>query len=160
MRQDTLLFLLNDESGEILLAMKKRGFGVGKYNGVGGKVQAGESVAAAAVREAEEEIGVKVAEADLVDVARLTFLFKDKPDWSIACQVYFARRWAGQPTESEEMAPEWFDRQAIPYDRMWVDDKYWLPMVLRGDYVSATFNFNHDGSGLIAYDIKGTSRTL
>ncbi|MDO8590857.1 MAG: NUDIX domain-containing protein, partial [bacterium] len=59
MRLTTLCFLVRDD--EVLLAMKKRGFGVGKFNGVGGKVTAGESVLEAMIREAKEEIRVKIA---------------------------------------------------------------------------------------------------
>jgi len=156
MRQDTLVFLVNDDTQELLLAMKKRGFGVGKLNGVGGKVQAGEPIEAAAVREAQEEVLVRIQEKDLVKVAELTFHFKDKPEWSINCHVFFTRTWEGEPAESEEMAPEWFDISNLPFDRMWIDDKYWLPMVLRGDYVQAEFNFNNDGSELLLYKINGS----
>ena len=156
MRQDTLVFLLNDETQELLLAMKKRGFGVGKLNGVGGKVQAGETIEAAAVREAQEEVSVRIQEKDLVKVAELVFHFKDKPEWSINCHVFFARAWEGEPKESEEMEPEWFDISNLPFDRMWVDDKYWLPMVLRGDYVQAELNFNNNGSELLLYKINGS----
>jgi 8-oxo-dGTP pyrophosphatase MutT (NUDIX family) len=66
----TLLFLITED--KILLAMKKRGFGTGKWNGVGGKIESGESLEAALVRECQEEIGVTptswrpVAELDFV----------------------------------------------------------------------------------------------
>ena len=160
MRQDTLLFLLNDDTQELLLAMKKRGFGVGKLNGVGGKVQPEESVEASAVREAQEEVGVVISQDDLVKVGELTFQFANKSEWSINCHVFFVRKWTGNPAESEEMAPEWFSCADIPYSRMWVDDKYWLPMVLRGDYIKAVFNFNNDGSILLSYDITGTGAAL
>jgi ADP-ribose pyrophosphatase YjhB (NUDIX family) len=160
MRQDTLVFLLKDDTQEILLAMKKRGFGAGKFNGAGGKVQQGESIEAAAVRETEEEVCVKVAEQDLVKVAEHMFHFQDKPEWDIQCHVFFTRAWAGEPAESEEMAPEWFDRSQLPFDRMWVDDKYWLPMVLRGDYVKGTFHFSNDGSVLLQYTLEGAPRKL
>lgn len=53
----TLLFLVRDD--EILLAMKKRGFGANRYNGVGGKLDPGETVEQTLVRESEEEISVK-----------------------------------------------------------------------------------------------------
>ncbi len=155
MRQDTLVFLLKDETAEILLAMKKRGFGMGKLNGLGGKVAPGESIEAGAVREAHEEAGVTIVEKDLVKVAELTFHFDGKPDWDINCHVFFARTWSGEPVETEEMAPEWFSRESIPFEKMWIDDKYWVPMVLRGDYVQAQFNFNNDGSALRTYTIAG-----
>lgn len=158
MRQDTLLFLLKDDTQEILLAMKKRGFGVGKLNGVGGKVQKEETVEAAAVREAYEEIGVVVAEQDLIKMGELSFSFEGKPDWDIFCHVFVVHSWSGEPAESEEMAPEWCNQNAIPFERMWVDDKYWVPMVLRGDYVKASFSFTNDGSALRAYSIVGAPR--
>ncbi|MDR0650832.1 MAG: NUDIX domain-containing protein [Candidatus Peribacteria bacterium] len=53
--QTTLVFLFNLQ-GQLLLAMKKRGFGVGKWSGPGGKVEEGESISQAAVREVEEEV--------------------------------------------------------------------------------------------------------
>ncbi len=160
MRQVTLLFLLNDEMQEILLAMKKRGFGVGNYNGVGGKVGAGESIAEAAVREAREEIEVEIDPTDLVQVADILFTFDNKPEWEQHCNIFFVRRYSGEPKESEEMAPKWFSRGEIPFEQMWVDDKYWLPLVLRGDYVQGEFNFTHDGAHIITYTLKGAPRGL
>ena len=62
MKTTTLCFLVKE--GEVLLAMKKRGFGVGKWNGVGGKVKEGEDVFLSAVREIKEEIGVDVEPAE------------------------------------------------------------------------------------------------
>jgi 8-oxo-dGTP diphosphatase/2-hydroxy-dATP diphosphatase len=46
-------------SWRILLGMKKRGFGMGKWNGFGGKVEPAETVEDAALRELEEEAGLK-----------------------------------------------------------------------------------------------------
>ena len=158
MRHVTLLFLLRDDTQEICLAMKKRGFGAGKLNGVGGKVGEGESVEAATVREAKEEIGVDIDPKALVAVAEIAFHFDSKPDWDLYCHIFFTRMWAGEPTESEEMAPEWFDQGDIPFERMWVDDKYWLPLVLRGDYVKAEFTFTSDGSQIIKYSLDGAPR--
>ncbi len=152
MRQDTLLFLFKDD--EILLAMKKRGFGAGKYNGVGGKVQEGESVEFAAVREAQEEILVTVQESDLQKVAELQFSFDQKPGWNIFCHVFTTRVWQGEPTESDEMAPQWFALDAIPFEKMWVDDKHWLPHVLAGKTLQGEFYFNSDGSSILKQQIK------
>lgn len=45
----TNAFVVKD--GKVLLGYKKRGFGVGKYNGFGGKVEPGELPRDAAIRE-------------------------------------------------------------------------------------------------------------
>ena len=58
MKVQTLLFLIDKENSTVLLAMKKRGFGVGKWNGVGGKVERGEAIGDAVLREAKEEMGI------------------------------------------------------------------------------------------------------
>jgi 8-oxo-dGTP pyrophosphatase MutT (NUDIX family) len=47
------------EEDRILLAMKKRGFGAGKYNGFGGKVELRETLLEAALREFEEVWGFR-----------------------------------------------------------------------------------------------------
>lgn len=140
MRKATLCILVN--GSDILLAMKKRGFGAGRWNGVGGKLEEGESVEHAVRREALEEIGVIIA--DMSRAATLRFYFEGKPEWNQEVAVYVSRSWRGTPTESEEMAPKWFGRSEIPFEKMWQDDMHWLPRVLDGEHVDGYFLF--DGS--------------
>ena len=66
MQEETLCFLTNND--KILLAMKKRGFGVGKWNGVGGKIKKEESIEQAVQRETKEEIMVDCRLEDLESV--------------------------------------------------------------------------------------------
>jgi mutator protein MutT len=139
-QQGTLVFLRRDD--EILLAMKKRGFGAGNWNGVGGKVEAGEEVRAAAIREAEEEIGV--TPLDLKEVARLTLLYPEGEIKEWDGFVYTCTEWSDEPIETEEMAPRWFKLDDIPYEQMWADDPHWLPLVLAGKRVEAVFTFDAD----------------
>jgi 8-oxo-dGTP pyrophosphatase MutT (NUDIX family) len=140
LRQATLVFLIKDK--QILLAMKKRGFGTGKWNGVGGKNKDGENIEETARREANEEIGVSIS--SLNKVATLNFYFVSNPDWNQQVIVYLSDGWAGNPIESEEMNPEWFDLEKIPYDKMWSDDKFWLPEVLDGKIIEAEFLFDEN----------------
>jgi 8-oxo-dGTP diphosphatase / 2-hydroxy-dATP diphosphatase len=119
--------------------MKKRGFGQGRWNGVGGKVTNGESVEDAAKREAQEEIGVVVQ--DLKKVAELSFTFPHNAEWSQLVHVYFSESWTGEPAESDEMKPEWFALDQIPFEAMWPDDPFWLPRVLNGELLRAAFVF-------------------
>jgi mutator protein MutT len=145
-KETNLVFLRRD--GEILLAMKKRGFGAGRWNGAGGKVETGETVEEAAHREVREEIGVDAC--TLAEVARLRFYFApgakgadgvESPAWAIQCAVYVCEDWDGEPIETEEMAPQWYPVDAVPYDAMWPDDRMWLPQVLAGQRVEAEFLF-------------------
>ena len=135
LRQATLCFLIKDN--KILLAMKKRGFGMGKLNGVGGKKDANETIEEAAKREAFEEIGVSINK--MHRVATIDFYFPSDKKLELQVSVFFADSWEGEPLESEEMAPQWFDIDKIPYDKMWVDDIKWLPVVLEGKKIEACF---------------------
>lgn len=140
MRQATLLFLL--KNNQILLAMKKRGFGVGKWNGVGGKQDENETIQQTAIRETTEEIGV--TPKSISQVAVLDFYFKNNPDWDQTVYVFTTQNWEGEPTESEEMKPQWFDIKDIPFDNMWSDDPFWLPLVLSGKKIKAKFTFGEN----------------
>ena len=143
LRPASLCLLLRGD--EVLLALKKRGFGQGKWTGVGGKPEPGETIDQTAVRETEEEIGV--TPLDPRHVATLDFIFPDQPrfaGWSMQVFVYLADRWLGDPVESEEVAPRWFKRDAIPYPGMWSDAPYWLPPVLRGHHIRATVHFDDE----------------
>ena len=141
MKNTTLLFLYKPEQGQILLAMKKRGFGKGRWNGVGGKLQGDETITEAVIRETEEEISVRVRPDDLVQVATLDFSFEHTPDWDQQVHVFFVTHWEGEPTESEEMMPKWFSITEIPFADMWPDDIFWMPRVLAGERIKAAFTF-------------------
>jgi 8-oxo-dGTP pyrophosphatase MutT (NUDIX family) len=140
MKQATLCLLVKDN--EILLAMKKRGFGVGKWNGVGGKIdydKGDKNIVDAAIRETKEEIGVLALNPDKVGVLR--FKFPHKPEWDQDVHVFLVKNWQGEPEESEEMMPKWFALNEIPYEQMWDDDKLWLPHILDGKKIEADFIF-------------------
>lgn len=135
----SLLFLRKNDS--VLLAMKKRGFGEGKWNGVGGKVEPGETIEQAMIREAREEITVTPTKFEKVADIRFDEYFKGEPTL-MHVHVFLATEWEGEPQESDEMKPQWYDLQAIPYDAMWSDDPYWLPLVLEGKKLSADFKLD------------------
>jgi 8-oxo-dGTP diphosphatase len=141
----TLCFILRDNPHtQILLGHKKRGFGQGKYDGFGGKVLADEEISAAALRELHEESGVTVDQDDLSPIGVINFIFPDKPEFDQQVHVYLADKWSGIPHESEEMRPAWFPLSQIPYDHMWDDAHFWMPYILSGQAIQATFTMNHD----------------
>lgn len=144
MRDATLVFILKNTSQEILLGLKKRGLGEGKWNGFGGKVERGETIERAAAREVHEECGIVVDAAGLRPIARIEFYFPQKPEWDQVVHAFIADAWRGEPHESHEMTPRWFKTNAIPYDKMWADDRHWLPLALQGKRVKASFTFLED----------------
>jgi 8-oxo-dGTP diphosphatase len=152
MRQATLFLLIDKQNDKILLAMKKRGFGAGKFNGFGGKVEKGEDVTSAALRELHEESSIKVNPQDTKKVAELDFFFPHQPDWNQTVHVFVSHVWNGDPVESDEMAPQWFAMDEIPFDKMWSDDKHWMPKVLAGDNVRGSFTFGRDDGTIL--DLK------
>lgn len=123
---------------QVLLALKKRGFGKGKWNGTGGKPNPGEIPPKTAVRETKEEI--RIIPRNLCHTADLRFRLVGIPE--IYVHVFITDAFTGIPAETEEMAPRWFGFNEIPYDKMWNDDRHWLPKILARKFVSATFWFN------------------
>lgn len=148
----TLVFLRRDE--ELLLAMKKRSYGKDKWNGIGGKLEDNETIEAAAIRETQEEI--LVTPKELSKRALLSFFIR-KDDGSIEPEmevhVFATTQWEGEPQETEEMRPQWFKADALPYDNMWPDDTFWLPGMLAGKVQRGEFYFN-DSFEIIDHELR------
>jgi 8-oxo-dGTP diphosphatase len=143
----TCLCLLTRASGgepRVLLGHKKTGLGTGKIVGLGGHVEDGETPAQAAAREVKEEAGIDVAPDDLFEAAHLTFIFPVRPEWDMTVAVFTGAAWTGEAAESAEITPQWFPCAGLPLDRMWDDARYWLPRVLAGERVRATFTYADD----------------
>jgi len=153
LQECTLCFLIKEN--QILLAMKKRGFGKGKWNGIGGKVKEGENVEQALIRETFEEIGVKPI--SFKKVAVLDYLFPDAPEdknWNQQVNVFLVDEWKSEPVESEEMKPEWFAFENLPFEAMWDNDKLWIPRILFGEKLKGEFILDADSGKTIKHSIK------
>ncbi|XP_013192339.2 oxidized purine nucleoside triphosphate hydrolase-like [Amyelois transitella] len=134
----TLVFVRQEN--QILLGMKKRGFGVNKWNGFGGKVEPNESIIEAAARELKEECSLEVKTSDLKNIGHLEFTFEGQPTL-MDVRVYSTDIFTGKPTESEEMRPKWFDVEDIPFDEMWLDDRLWFPYMFQGKTFFGRFHY-------------------
>ncbi|MEK7462406.1 MAG: 8-oxo-dGTP diphosphatase [Patescibacteria group bacterium] len=151
----TLCMVVTDE--KVLLGLKKRGFGAGRWNGFGGKLEGDETLLEAAKRELREEVGIETNTLD--KVGTLNFSFESDSALLLEVHVFRTDTFVGEPLESEEMRPAWFEFKEIPYAEMWPDDSLWLPLVLKGKRVIGSFHFdapaslNHQAISL-AHEVK------
>lgn len=144
----TLCHILND--GKILLIKKKRGIGMGFWNAAGGKVEEGEDIKQAAVREVEEEIGLTPINPEKVGIVDF-YLGKDL---FMTVYIFLAEKFRGNAVETDEALPRWFDINDIPYNNMWGDDEHWMPLMLRKEKFTGKFYFDEEGKKLLSHELK------
>ena len=135
----TLIYMIRDD--EILLIEKLRGHGAGKVNAPGGHIEVGETPEECAVREAFEEVGITVLNADL----RATLKFHDTENgFNMLGYALVSTTFTGQPRSTSEAVPFWSKIDQIPFDRMWEDDQHWVPRILAGERLDCEFIFEND----------------
>ena len=137
------------QDNKILLGIKKRGFGMGKYNGFGGKVSGNETIEEAAKRELLEESGLTANNLEKLGV--LDFSWEDK-EGILEVNIFKVIDFSGSPTETEEMKPQWFDVDKIPFEKMWSGDKHWLPLFLENKKFKGKFIFD-ESNQVIEYEL-------
>jgi len=154
----TLVFLCDPPSRRVLLGLKKRGFGAGKFNGFGGKLEKGESLPGCAARELAEESGLRVPIEAMELRGRMCFDMmgssgmRDKATGLLSTRLLVhvfscvLSDAAGEVVESDEMQPQWFGYDGVPLEDMWLDDRYWLPQLLAGDDIVGAFVFADQAS--------------
>lgn len=136
-------FLIDGDN--VLLGLRKKvsnGLGELLISGIGGKLDPGETNEDALIREIEEEIEVEILEFE--DYGRIQFFWPNKPKWNQDVRIYIVTKWDGIPVETEPIKPMWYKRDELPYKEMWVDNEYWLPLVLSGDKIDAVFLYEGD----------------
>ncbi|MBU0595177.1 8-oxo-dGTP diphosphatase [Candidatus Bipolaricaulota bacterium] len=154
MVEATVCFILDGSPPErILLGLKKRGFGAGKYNGLGGKVLAHETPLKAIVSEVEEESGLILSADHLRPMGSVDFFFPFRREYEQHVHVFLADAWEGEMRETDEMAPTWLAIDEIPHSKMWADDAHWLPLVLAGRRIEAEFAFGEDNETIVSFAI-------
>jgi len=138
-----LTLCLIHQPPRMLLGMKKRGHGEGKWNGFGGKVQDGETIEGTAQRELHEEVGITAS--SLTRVGVLTFIYSADLE-PMEVHLFRVDDFIGEPIESEEMRPQWFLTDALPFDEMWPDDRFWMPLFLEGKTFTGRFTFDEENN--------------
>jgi ADP-ribose pyrophosphatase YjhB (NUDIX family) len=152
MKTLTLALLFRDD--KILLAMKKRKFGEGKWNGYGGKLEEGETPLDGIVREIKEESNLDIAKEACKELGSVDFYFDDKAEWDQRVIIYCVDDFVGEPEETEEMMPKWFSIDEIPYNEMWKGDDQWIPYVMENKHFTGEIHFSESGEKLVSCVVR------
>ena len=136
----------------LLLQKKSEGlFGAGKWNGVGGKCHLDESPEICVVREVYEETGLTVC--SIKYHGELTFTFGSHVSNQLVVHVFSTRDFTGSIQANDEGILQWFAFTDVPYNSMWLDDQYWLPLLLAGKRFRGFFHFNQEGTVIQAWKL-------
>lgn len=114
----------------LLLKLATRGISVGKWNGLGGKIEKGETPEESALREIREE--ADIVPRHIERWGRIDFYRGSRRKKFGDAYLFVVDRFSGSPTSGEEGEVRWFQYGKIPYEKMWDDDRYWLPLLLQG----------------------------
>nr|XP_009688371.1 PREDICTED: 7,8-dihydro-8-oxoguanine triphosphatase isoform X1 [Struthio camelus australis] len=89
-------------------------------------------------RELLEESGLTVD--TLQKMGQITFEFVGNSEL-MEVHIFRADDFHGEPTESDEMRPQWFQLDEVPFNHMWADDVYWFPLLLQKKLFRGYFKF-------------------
>ena len=105
---------------------------LGKYNGLGGKIEAGEDVMHGMRREIAEEAGIACESMQLRGTINWPGFGKNGEDW--LGFVFLVERFSGEPfTSNVEGTLEWIELEAVQSLPLWEGDRHFLPLVFDGD---------------------------
>lgn len=72
---------------------------------------------------------------------------------AMATTVFSTAAFEGVPVETDEMAPVEFEEDAMPYDKMWQDDRVWQPLLFHGERFHGMFEFD-DGTTMLQHHVR------
>ena len=130
----TLGYVLSPDGARVLMVHRNRrpeDAQLGKYNGLGGKLEADEDVAACMKREILEESGIVVKEMSLRGTVSWPGFGKGGEDWFGF--VFVVTRWEGEPWQENGDGPlEWVEAARLLDLPLWEGDRHFLPLVFGG----------------------------
>ncbi len=115
---------------------KENDYHEGKWNGLGGKFELGESPEECAVREVKEEAGLTVKNLEMKGF--ITFpLFDGKEDWHVF--LFVIKDFQGELIESPEGELKWIENDKLTEINLWEGDKHFIPWFFEDKFFSAKF---------------------
>jgi 8-oxo-dGTP diphosphatase len=131
----TLGYILNEEKDKVLLVhrvARKEDQHLGKYNGLGGKLEENEDVATGMIREIREEAGIEVEKMNLRGTINWTGFGPNGEDW--LGFIFLITEFSGDPWSSnEEGTLGWHEISTISELPMWEGDRHFIPLVFDDD---------------------------
>ena len=103
-------------------------------------------------REVHEETGLRISELKFHGVLNFYFGNRKGIDWVV--HVFSTNVFEGKVKSSKEGNLRWFNFEDIPFDEMWGDDRYWLPLVLKGKSFKGNFYFDDERKTILDFDLK------
>ncbi|MGB8214415.1 MAG: 8-oxo-dGTP diphosphatase [Anaerolineales bacterium] len=113
---------------------------LGKWNGLGGKFEPGESPEECVLRELREESGLEVRQPRLCGLLLFTG-FKGN-DWYVF--VFTAREFSGELHENGEGTLAWIPDSELEALPLWPSDPIFLPWIREEKFFSAKFIYAGD----------------
>ncbi|KAG0223663.1 Nudix (Nucleoside diphosphate linked moiety X)-type motif 1 [Actinomortierella wolfii] len=168
----TLIFIHDVHNHKILLGEKQRGPLTGQWNGFGGKVEKGESIAASAARELMEEAGIQAPlfligeiqwavtsagrkSGDTIDPSStyrdIMFVFK--------AHTFSSEDGLG-PVVTEEMAPGWWSVDKMPWDKMRKNHQVWYKLMLSNLPFRGLYWYNVSSQGDAAANTASATSSI
>lgn len=141
MKLATLCYVQKDENTLMLYRNKKENdYHEGKWNGLGGKFELGESPEDCAKREIKEEAGLTVLEMRLKGF--ITFpMFDGKDDWHVF--LFVIDKFEGELIDSPEGDLEWIPNNKLTEINLWEGDKHFIPWLFEEKFFSAKFIYEN-----------------
>lgn len=146
----TLVEIIDND--KLLLKRATRGISKSKWNGLGGKMDQGETPEECAIRETREESGLVVKNLFYHGLVNFHNFGKEEVDFAV--HLYSAKEFSGKLVETEEGELKWFPISALPMSEMWKDDEYWMPLLLQGKKFDADFYFDETNKNIVRHEIK------
>lgn len=143
MKLATLCYVTDKKTDSTLMihrVKKENDYHEGKWNGLGGKFEQGESPEECAIREIEEECGLKVKSIKMKGF--ITFpMFDGKDDWYVF--LFTADEFTGELIDSNEGNLAWIKNNALIDLNLWDGDKIFIPWLFADKFFSAKFNYEN-----------------
>ena len=144
MKLATLCYIKKENQTLMLYRNKKENdYHEGKWNGLGGKFEQGESPEQCMRREILEESGLTVESATLKGF--ITFpMFDGSDDWYVF--VYTIESFTGELIDSPEGELHWIDNDKLLDLNLWDGDKIFIHWLEQPKTFSAIFYYDSDGN--------------